>query len=102
MPADYADTSRNTRTAKTSPKLRFEGDRMILRLADGRETSIPLDRYPTLRKAQPAQRESWELIGPARGFHWPELDLDLSVEGLVNGIPEGIPRPPPLEAIRRR
>jgi hypothetical protein len=36
------------------------------------------------------------LIGPGKGFHWEDLDLELSVEGLLQGIPEGIPRPPVL------
>jgi hypothetical protein len=78
----------------TAAGLRFDGDRLVVQLDDGREVSVPLARYPSLRDAEPAQRAAWELIGPGKGFHWEELDLDLSIEGLLQGIPEGIPRPP--------
>lgn len=77
--------------------LRFDADRLIVQLDDGREVSVPLSRYPSLLDAAPAKRAAWELIGPGKGFHWEELDLDLSVEGLLQGIPEGIPRPPAIE-----
>jgi hypothetical protein len=72
-----------------------------MRLPDDREISQPLERYPTLMKATVAQRNAWELIGPALGFHWPGLDLDLSVDGLLHGLPECIPRPPSLESLKR-
>jgi hypothetical protein len=74
--------------------LRFGRDRMVMPLDDGREVSIPLRLYPTLLKARPSQRQSWELIGGGRAFHWGELDLDLSVEGLLEGLPEHVPQPP--------
>ena len=77
--------------------LRFDRDRMILRLKDGREVWIPLEHYPTLRRATPAQRQEWELLGGGRGFHWKSLDLDLSTDGLVQGYPERIPRPPSVK-----
>lgn len=62
-------------------------------LNDGRHVYSPLDRYPTLAKASSAQRGRWKMIGPGRGFHWEDLDLDLSLEGLVGGLPEMIPPP---------
>lgn len=74
--------------------LRFENGRMVVILDDRREMSLPLSLYPTLLKATAAQREAWELIGPGKGFHWEGLDLDLSVEGLLRGLPEAIPAPP--------
>jgi hypothetical protein len=64
-------------------------------LDDEREVSVPLKRYPTLLKARRAQRADWQLIGPGKGFHWKSLDLDLSVRGIVSGLPEVIPAPPP-------
>jgi hypothetical protein len=76
--------------------LRFDADRLFVQLDDGREVSVPLSRYPSLQDADPEQRAAWESIGPGKGFHWEELDLDLSVECLLQGIPEGIPRPPTL------
>ena len=67
---------------------------MVVVLDDRREMSLPLSLYPTLLHASPTQREAWELIGPGKGFYWEQLDLDLSVEGLLQGLPEAIPAPP--------
>jgi hypothetical protein len=82
--------------------LRFEKDRLVLELSDHREVSVPMSWYPTLQKAKPSQRKQWELIGQGSGFHWEALDLDLSVRGLVNGLPEIIPLPPRLVKRRAR
>jgi hypothetical protein len=77
--------------------IRFEKGRVIVELNDEREVSVPLKRYPTLKKARPAQRAAWKLIGPGKGFYWKSLDLDLSVRGIVSGLPEVIPAPPALK-----
>jgi hypothetical protein len=77
--------------------LRFSKQRLIVELDDEREVSIPLERYPTLMQARPAQRNAWRLIGPGKAFYWEGLDLDLSVRGLVSGLPEVIPAPPHLK-----
>ena len=82
--------------------LRFEKRRLIVLLEDGREVSVPLSWYPTLLRARPAQRAAWAMIGPGRGFYWKALDLDLSVRGLVSGLPEVIPAPPPIKSRRNR
>jgi hypothetical protein len=74
--------------------LRFERDRIIVSLEDEREVSVPLEWYPSLERATPAKRSRWTLLGEGHGFHWGELDLDLSVAGLTNGLKEAIPRPP--------
>lgn len=52
-------------------------------LADGREVSAPLEWFPRLRDATPAARANWRLIGGGVGLHWPDLDEDLSVAGLL-------------------
>jgi hypothetical protein len=78
----------------TAVGLRFEKNRLVVELSDQREVSVPLSRYPTLVRARPAQRAAWRMIGLGKGFHWEALDLDLSVRGLVSGLPEVIPRPP--------
>jgi hypothetical protein len=101
MPTGKINTARNRRVASDSPSLRFEGQRIIMTLPDDRVISQPLQRYPSLLKASVAQRNAWELIGPAIGFHWPALDLDLSVDGLLHGLPERIPKPPSLESLKR-
>jgi len=54
-------------------------------LADGRVISVPLAWYPRLLNATPEQRENWQLAGGGFGIHWPELDEDLSSEGLLRG-----------------
>jgi Protein of unknown function (DUF2442) len=74
--------------------LRFQNGRLVIVLKDDREVSLPLSKYPTLQKATPAQRRNWEIIGPGDGFDWPDLDLQLCVDAMVLGIPEGIPKPP--------
>src|SRR3954466_15697522 len=81
--------------------LRFEKGRVVVELDDGREVSVPLSRYPTLQRARRAERSAWRLIGRGVGFHWPALDLDLSVRGFVSGLPEVVPSPPRRPAARR-
>jgi len=54
---------------------------------DGRVISLPLKWYPRLFRATPAQRRNWEVIGRGYGVHWPDVDEDLSAEGLLQGRP---------------
>jgi len=54
-----------------------------VRLSDGREIGVPLEWFPKLRDATPEQRSRWKLIGKGVGIHWPDLDEDLSVAGLL-------------------
>ena len=61
---------------------------------------LPLQLYPTLLDATPRQRKAWQMIGPGKAFHWKELDLDLSVDGLIRGLREAIPRLPTVVARR--
>jgi hypothetical protein len=56
-------------------------------LSDGRSITIPLDWYPRLVEATPAERANWRLIGTGEGVHWPDLDEDISVESVVRGKP---------------
>jgi hypothetical protein len=60
---------------------------LIVDLTDGRTLSVPLAWYPRLLHGTPAERNHWQLIGDGEGIHWPELDEDLSVEGLLLGRP---------------
>ncbi|HEV8608089.1 MAG TPA: DUF2442 domain-containing protein [Tepidisphaeraceae bacterium] len=83
-------------------RVRFANGHMVLALTDGRQLSIPLDFYPTLLRASPAQRSAWQLIGDGTGVVWDDLDLQLSVQYLLEGAREGIPKPPPLSSLRRR
>jgi hypothetical protein len=54
-------------------------------LMDGRTITVPLAWYPRLAEATPEQRAHWELAAAGYGIHWPELDEDLSAEGLLAG-----------------
>lgn len=56
-------------------------------LADGRTISVPILWYPRLLNATPQQRSNWQTCGAGYGIHWPEIDEDLSTEGLLRGAP---------------
>ena len=56
-------------------------------LMDGRSISVPLAWYPRLFDATAQQRGNWEICGGGYGIHWPEIDEDLSTEGLLRGAP---------------
>lgn len=62
-------------------------DSLIVDLLDGRTISVPLAWFPRLLAASPAQRSNWQLAGGGFGIHWPDLDEDLSSEGLLRGAP---------------
>jgi len=67
--------------------LRFEGERLVVDLMDGRTIAALIAWYPRLERATPASRAHWEIAGGGYGIHWPELDEDLSTEGLLRGAP---------------
>lgn len=76
----------STSAIRTEPRavdVRVTDDALVVRLADGRELSVPLAWFPKLQMATPPAREKWRLIGGGIGIHWPELDEDLSVAGLL-------------------
>lgn len=54
-------------------------------LDDGRELSVPVEWFPRLRDASDADRANWRLIGRGEGIHWPAIDEDISVRGLLAG-----------------
>ncbi len=62
---------------------------LTVELVDGRSVSVPLAWYPRLTHATPTESENWRLIGRGEGIHWPDLDEDISVEGLLAGRPSG-------------
>ena len=62
-------------------------DSLVVDLLDGRIISVPLAWYPRLLHATPEQRENWEPVGAGFGIHWPDVDEDLSVAGLLAGAP---------------
>ncbi len=56
-------------------------------LLDGRSITVPLAWYPRLLHATPEQRANWKIAGGGYGVHWPDIDEDLSSEGLLRGAP---------------
>jgi len=72
--------------------VRVTDDEIISQLADGRVISVPLAWSWRLSEATPAQRANWRLIGSGQGVHWPDLDEDLSVEGMLHGVPAHRPQ----------
>jgi hypothetical protein len=56
-------------------------------LADGRTVSVPLAWSWRLSEATPKQRSHFEIIGDGQGVHWPDVDEDLSAQGMLTGVP---------------
>ena len=67
--------------------VRVTADELEVSLTDGRRIAVPLVWYPRLLHATAAQRGNWQLLGDGEGIHWPDVDEDLSVEGLLRGSP---------------
>jgi hypothetical protein len=67
--------------------VRCDAGRLTVDLEDGRTIAVPLDWYPRLRDATPEQLANWHKAGGGYGIHWPDLDEDLSTEGLLRGAP---------------
>jgi hypothetical protein len=76
-----AATAANERFAD----VRFDDDRLIVNLFDGRTIAVPVAWYPRLERATPDQRRHWRIAGAGYGIHWPDVDEDLSIEGLLRG-----------------
>ena len=62
-------------------------DELIVGLIDGRVLSVPLAWFPRLANALPDERARFELLGDGQGIHWPDIDEDISVQGLLAGKP---------------
>jgi hypothetical protein len=62
---------------------------LAVELRDGRTVSVPLLWFPRLVDGTPAERGNWRLIGRGQGIHWPDLDEDISVAGLLAGKRSG-------------
>jgi Protein of unknown function (DUF2442) len=62
-------------------------DTLSVELNDGRTLSVPLAWYPRLQHATAAELRHWRLIGSGEGIAWPEIEEDISIEGLIAGRP---------------
>jgi len=67
-------------------------DTITAQLVDGRTISVPLAWSWRLSEATPKQRAHYDLIGDGQGVHWPDIDEDISAEGMLYGIPSHKPR----------
>lgn len=83
----------NTSTSKLQPVKALDvsvtDDALTVDLADGRTLSVPLAWYPRLLHGTPEERRNWRLIGDGVGIHWPDLDEDISIEGMLLGKRSG-------------
>ena len=67
--------------------VRITDDTLSVDLMDGRTIIVPVVWYPRLVSATSDQRANWEISGAGYGIHWPDVDEDLSTEGLLRGAP---------------
>jgi hypothetical protein len=67
--------------------VRVTDDAISVDLYDGRTITVPLAWYPRLLHATSEQRANWRIAGAGYGIHWPDIDEDLSVQGLLQGAP---------------
>jgi len=79
------DTSTNSRPTAVSVKIKK--GRLAVQLLDGRLVETPLEWYPRLCDASEAQKKDWSFIAGGTGIHWPQLDEQLSVAGMLAGQP---------------
>ncbi len=73
-------------TTALAKSLEFDEHAMRVVFTDGRVLSVPLEWFPLLRGASPEQLKHYEIGGGGVSRHWPELDEDLSVAGLMAGV----------------
>src|SRR5437870_5071280 len=64
-------------------------DSLTVELADGRSITVPLAWFPRLFHGTPEERGHFRFVGTGEGIHWPDLDEDISVEGIVAGRASG-------------
>jgi len=72
-------------TSALAKSVHFDDELMHVTLTDGRIISAPIIWFPLLREATPRQRDNCEIDGGGISLHWPEIDEDLSVAGLLDG-----------------
>jgi len=72
--------------------VKFTKDALTVALRDGRMISVAFAWYPRLLNASPAARRNWRVAGGGYGIHWPDIDEDLSTEGLLRGAPAPQPQ----------
>ena len=79
-------------TLKNEPKalnVKVHDQKLIVDLVDGQTLIVPLDWYPRLVHSTPEQLQNWVLLGNGYAIHWPDLDEDIGIEGLLAGNRSG-------------
>ena len=66
-----------------------DGDYLRFSLRDSRRVDMPLSWYPRLCDAKDEELANWRLLGGGEGVNWPDLDEDISVQDVLNGLPSG-------------
>ncbi len=80
-------TSSDSPSSVRAQGVSLTDDSLVVELTDGRVISVPLTWFPRLLNAGIEQRANWQLLGEGEGIHWPDADEDISVEGLLRGLP---------------
>ena len=80
--------------------IRITNDEIVAHLTDGRTISVPLAWSWRLSEATADQRQNYSIIGDGHGVHWPEIDEDISVEGMLYGTPAHHPKNAPPRRIK--
>src|ERR1700683_4723127 len=86
-PSSRLGMSTAVSTESRIARVEVSDETITAHLTDGRVISVPLAWSWRLSDATAAQRAHWELIGGGHGVHWPDVDEDISAEGMLNGIP---------------
>ncbi len=87
------------RTEPRIKEVRVTEDSITATLVDGRTISVPLAWSWRLSEATPEQRSHFEIIGDGQGVHWPDIDEDISAEGMLSGVPA---RRPQQKSVHKR
>lgn len=80
---------RNELVEARAQRVSVTEDTLTVELVDGRTVTVPVTWYPRLAHGNLAERGNWRLIGEGEGIHWPDLDEDISIEGLLAGRRSG-------------
>ncbi|NBX02526.1 MAG: DUF2442 domain-containing protein [Alphaproteobacteria bacterium] len=75
-------------------KIFFRKGIMTVVMPDGLKIRVPIEWYPRLQRATSKQRNNWQVLGRNYGIHWPDIDEDLSIDGLTKGQPSPAYRKP--------
>ena len=76
-------------TEARAQRVSVTADTLVVELVDARTISVPVAWYPRLAHGTSAERDKWRFIGDGEGIHWPDLDEDISIEGLLAGRRSG-------------